>query len=421
MIRATGTTTLGFLIWTLAATLFSWFATVAYKWFSLRRDKTGPAFRLALVDSVWPGIFTAAFFAVLVAISFGVFLVCTIYDLHQTLADANERLIASNTKLSAELEIRRHSISTTDPVFPNTIYMLQAFNIYRHVVAGAPCEIKVTAPPESTAMASMIAQFSNSVSGCNTFGPMDSRMNPEVAKETREGMDGDLLIFHAVRGDKAADQLFINLGNQIQMKRSYEVPSGSSRHFVWLQFGTNTKWNSERNMINGTVQLSPGERGSNLSGEPPKSSLWHLFAEHLDRILAFVAIVIAAIAIIDVRRLFKELETRDKDTEGRIHKAVLKEFLTHAASFAAFFRAAQFIAFFPEQPDRETAIAILTTFHTQKLIASDAKPEDLAKLRQETREQIEREAEVWAKLMIDSGIGELKEGWEFNKEFKKKP
>jgi len=147
-------------------------------------------------------------------------------------------------------------------------------------------------------------------------------------------------------------------------------------------------------------------------------SLWRLFAEYFDRILAFIAIVIAAIAMIDVRRLFKELETRDRHTEARIHKAVLKELLTHAASFAAFFRAAQFITFFPEQPDRETAIALLTTFHTQKLIAPDAKPEELAKLRQETREQIERESAAWAQLMIDSGIGKLKDGWEFNKESK---
>jgi hypothetical protein len=293
MIRATGTTTLGFLVWTLAATLFGWLSTVAYKWFELRRDKSSQAFRKALAGSVWPGIFTTAFFAALVAISFGAFLVRTVYDLHQTLAYANQRLIASNANLSAELEIRKHSISTIDPVFPNTIYMLQAFNIYRHVLAGSPCQIRVTAPPESAAMADMIAQFSNSVSDCSTFGPMDFRMNPDVEKETREGMARDLLVLHALRGDKAADQLFINLGNQIQMKRSYEIPPRSPKHFIWLQFGTNTKWNSEGKMMNGTVQLSRSERGSSSLEGPPMSSLRHLFAEHLDRILAFIAIVIA--------------------------------------------------------------------------------------------------------------------------------
>ena len=67
--------------------------------------------------------------------------------------------------------MRKHSISTTDPVFPNIIYLLQAFNLYRHSLNGAPGVIKISAPPESQPVASMMAQFSNSVSGCYTFGP----------------------------------------------------------------------------------------------------------------------------------------------------------------------------------------------------------------------------------------------------------
>jgi hypothetical protein len=416
MMRATGTTTLGFWVWTFAATLFGWLAAVAYKWFELRRGKTSQAFWSALVDSAWAGIFTTTFFILLVAISFGAFLIRTVYGLHQALAASNQRLIVSNANLSTELETRKHSISTTDPVFPNIIYMLQAFNIYRHVLVGAACRIKVTAPPTSAEMASMIAQFSNSVSGCNTFGPLDFRMNPDVEMETVKGMDRDLLVFHAARGDKAADQLFLALGNQIQMRRSYEIPRGSPKHFVWLQFGTNTKWNSEMNLVNGTVQLSRNEYGPSPVGNPPIRSHWHFFAEYLDRILALIAIVIASIAMLDVRRLFEELEARDRHTEERIHNAVLKELLTHAASFAAFYRAAQFITFFPEQPDKDTAIALLTTFRTQQLLAPDAKPEELAQLRQETREQIEKESAAWAQLIIDSGIGELKDGWKINKE-----
>ena len=55
----------------------------------------------------------------------------------------------------------------------------------------------------------------------------------------------DLIVFHAARDDRAAEQLFIGLGNQIQLKRSYEIPAGKAKNFVWLQFGTKTKWNSE--------------------------------------------------------------------------------------------------------------------------------------------------------------------------------
>jgi len=78
--------------------------------------------------------------------------------------------------------------------------------------------------------------------------------------------------------------------------------------------------------------------------------------DHADRMLALVAIVIAAFAIWDVHKLFTELEKRDKDTESRVRKAVLKELLTFTASVATYSRAAQFIEFYEGQPDRETAV-----------------------------------------------------------------
>jgi hypothetical protein len=37
------------------------------------------------------------------------------------------------------------------------------------------------------------------------------------------------------------------------------------------------------------------------------------------------------------------------------------------------------------------------------VIAPEAKPEELATFRKQTREQIEREAAAWANLMVDSG------------------
>lgn len=182
-------------------------------------------------------------------------LIKTVYEDHQSLLQANKKLSSINADLRSKLEKRRHGLDTTDPVFSNTIYLLQAFQIYRHALNGAPCVIRVTAPPKSLPMASMVAQFSNSVSGCSTFGPEDFELNPDLEKEAMDGMVPDAIVFHAARGDKAADQLFNNLGNQIRLKRSYHIPSqrnyqspmqGKER-FLWLQFGTKTQWNSEVN------------------------------------------------------------------------------------------------------------------------------------------------------------------------------
>ena len=131
-------------------------------------------------------------------------------------------------------------------------------------------------------------------------------------------------------------------------------------------------------------------------------------------LLALVGIVIAAVAMWDVRRLFKELESRDKNTEHQVRQGVLKELLTATASFATFSRAAQFIDFYPGQPDRATAIAMLMAFRIQQLIAPDAKKEDLAELRKTTRNQLEKEAAEWAQTITSSGIGKMKDDWEFN-------
>jgi hypothetical protein len=80
---------------------------------------------------------------------------------------------------------------------------------------------------------------------------------------------------------------------------------------------------------------------------------------NLDRV-ALIAIVVAAVAMIDVRRLFKELESRDKNIETRIRQ----ELLTHFASYATFAYASQFIDFTQGQPDKEASIAMLQTFHS---------------------------------------------------------
>ena len=135
---------------------------------------------------------------------------------------------------------------------------------------------------------------------------------------------------------------------------------------------------------------------------------WYWILEHLDRIFSLIAIAIATYAILDVRKLFKELERRDKNTETRIRQ----ELLTHFASHATFAFAAQFIDFTEGQPGTEASIAMLQTFHTQKLLAPNATPEELATLRKTTREQISKEAVEYARLIVGSGLGTMKPNWD---------
>jgi hypothetical protein len=148
-----------------------------------------------------------------------------------------------------QLQNKRHNIDTSDPVFLNLVYMLQAFRTYRAAMGGfnkVSCGIRFTSPSDSGPLASTIAQTSIQITNCSTFGPMDARDNPDEERDTTAGMIPETVIFHARRDDKAAVLLYDNLASLLQLKRSYVVPAGSPDNFIWLQFGSGVKWNSER-------------------------------------------------------------------------------------------------------------------------------------------------------------------------------
>jgi len=85
MIRATGTTTLGFVVWTILIAAVGWVATIVTKWFELKRNKTSFPFRSAMRDSAWAGVFAATGIGFLVLVAFCVFVVRTVYDDHESL------------------------------------------------------------------------------------------------------------------------------------------------------------------------------------------------------------------------------------------------------------------------------------------------------------------------------------------------
>ena len=58
-------------------------------------------------------------------------------------------------------------------------------------------------------------------------------------------------------------------------------------------------------------------------------------------------------------------------------------------------------------------MVLLMSFSFTGTFGPSSTKEECAELRRTTREQIEKEAAVWAKLIIDIGMGKLKKGWEF--------
>jgi hypothetical protein len=56
-------------------------------------------------------------------------------------------------------------------------------------------------------------------------------------------------------------------------------------------------------------------------------AMWNWVMQNLDRVFSILAIVIAVVAMLDVRELFKQLEERDKNTETRMRKELLTHFV----------------------------------------------------------------------------------------------
>jgi hypothetical protein len=104
LVSATGTTTLGFVLWTLAITAISWIAAVAGTWVQLKRAKQSiHPWREALSSSVWTGLFLVVGISVLVTVAYGVFVVRTVYTDHLNWVASTKNLLLENRALKSKL------------------------------------------------------------------------------------------------------------------------------------------------------------------------------------------------------------------------------------------------------------------------------------------------------------------------------
>jgi hypothetical protein len=251
---AVGTTTLGLILLSVAVSVITWLLGALYAWLRQRNTTGGRrTFGHLFASTASSSFVTLAALGLIVLVTWSVFVIRTIYFDHIDLVRIHAADLKGVERLQRDLEFHRHNVSTTDPVFPNLIYMLQAFRIFRNAIGRESCVLNVTAPAESAAMASTIAQLSIQASNCSTFGPFPSDLDPDQKTIALNGIVPNAIEFHAARDDKAALRLFEELGNQIGMVRSYDLPAypkyqappGGYAHTIWLQWGTNVKWNSE--------------------------------------------------------------------------------------------------------------------------------------------------------------------------------
>jgi hypothetical protein len=192
---------------------------------------------------------------------FGAFqylLVRGVYNEHKVLVNGSVDLTMQLDKANKEIEDRKRHIYFLDPAMGNLRSLLMDFDMYRHAQKGRPCVMWFTEPRKShTHLSGEVIQFSHVVSDCFSFGA--PAINPDDEKDALDGMVPDAVVFHMDRNDKAARTLADNLGSLLPIQVSYEpLPKRTEPRYslgpnakgdetvVWLQFGTDVKWNSER-------------------------------------------------------------------------------------------------------------------------------------------------------------------------------
>jgi hypothetical protein len=103
MVAATGTTTLGFFVWTFAVTVMGWLATVVESYLKLNGQKIQNPLTQSLQDSWFTGLLLLAGVTVLLVLAWAVSTVVLIYKEHQSLLGERDQIKQVLTPLQLEI------------------------------------------------------------------------------------------------------------------------------------------------------------------------------------------------------------------------------------------------------------------------------------------------------------------------------
>jgi hypothetical protein len=254
VVGANGTSNLGFILSSFAIPIVVALLGVAnFRW----RKKQ--SWNETLQNSVEPTVLLLIAVVVVQSATFLFLVVRGVYNDHKALANKNGDLTRQLDSASQEINDRKQHIYFLDPAMGNLRSLLMDFDMYRHAQNGRQCVMWFSEPQNAHShLAGEMAQFSNVVSDCSTFGPFPGANNPDFEKEASDGMVPDAVVFHMDRNDKAAFALSGQLASLLPLKISYVPLRNRNAHYslgpnakgdetvIWFQFGTDVKWNSER-------------------------------------------------------------------------------------------------------------------------------------------------------------------------------
>lgn len=144
----------------------------------------------------------------------------------------------------------------------------------------------------------------------------------------------------------------------------------------------------------------------------PANSLHNIVEKIIDYILrdplSTVAIVLGLFGIWRAEILFTKLDNNLERLIVNMRDRMLDEGITVLASYAAFTRALQQVDLAPNELPKDAAFALLTTFQLQISRYPKAPPEQLAKLRKDTRNNLDKEALGYTEMLVKNGLATWK-------------
>ena len=162
-----------------------------------------------------------------------------IYEIQKAIAD-------KVPQLTVELNDRTHNIHAEDPAYWNLAKTIKAFSILRRSNPNDKCEVKMTMPRGQRHSVADIVFFGADLAGCPPEAAGDSNADPEYERKAMENAVANAVVIHMAKDFKGGLAFYDAMSELFDVRRSYEPFSGSAPNVIWIQFGSDVQWNSQR-------------------------------------------------------------------------------------------------------------------------------------------------------------------------------
>jgi hypothetical protein len=230
MVTATGTKTLGFIVWTLALTGVSWFSTVVHGYLKRQRIEKQGAFGFALRESRQGGLLLLAAISSLTLFAWLSFVPVVIYRDHESLVSRNRELLGMGEGNPYAIKANTEYASMV-----NTFMSFEGLK-GENGLQKDRCDLKITAPSENKEIAVILTGLARSAY-CFTEEVKPLGMDSTGGFPVVEGA----IVIHAEPGIRGAG-LANGLSNTFNVRLSHEMPPDSPPGFVWIQVGSGVVW-----------------------------------------------------------------------------------------------------------------------------------------------------------------------------------